>query len=148
MRVLLPGLTLATLLVILVQSGAQAATIEVQGVSASNPSSDKDKSIPESLQAVKATLQEMPFKNFKDLGHDSVKSAAGSKGNATVGGYTLEISVTKAEKGKATATITVKENGKPIGEPMSYDLASDQPRMIKAGAADAPKILFFTLKDR
>jgi len=145
-RVLLPGLTL-TLLVILVQSGAQAATIEVQGVSASSPSSDKDKTIPDSLAAHKATLQGMPFKNFKDLGHDSVKAATGSKGSATVGGYTLEISVTKSEKGKATATITVKENGNAIGEPMSYDLVSDQPRMIKVGAADAPKILFFTLKD-
>lgn len=147
MRVLLPGLTL-TLLVILMQNGVQAATIEVQGVSATNPSSDKDKAIPDSLQAMKSTLQGMPFKTFKDLGHDSVKAAGGSKGSATVGGYTLEISVTKSEKGKATATITVKENGNPIGEPMSYDLVSDQSRMIKVGAADAPKILFFTLKDR
>lgn len=147
MRVLRSGLALATLTFVLaVQNEAHAATIEVQGVSASNPSSDKDKSIPESLDAYKATLQAMPFKTFKDIGHDSVKGDTGAKGNATIGSYSFEVSVTKSEKGKATANITVKENGKAIGEPMAYELAAGQPRQIKVGAETAPKIIFFTLK--
>lgn len=143
----LPGLTVATLFVILIQNGVEAATVEVQGVSAANPSSDKDKSIPETLEAYKAALQGMPFKNFKDLGHDSVKAEkAGSKGSAAVGGYSVEIAVTKVEKGKSSVNITVKEDGKAIGEPTSVDLVAGQAKMMKVGAADAPKILFFTLK--
>jgi hypothetical protein len=141
-----PGIALAMLVFLLSHTALWAATIEVQGVSASNPG-DKDKTIPATLEAFKPVLKSMPFKTFKDLGHNSVTAAAGGKGSANIAGYNVEVSVTKSEKGKSTVSITVTENGKAIGEPTTYELAAGQARQMKIGDANAPKILFFTLKE-
>jgi len=89
----------------------------------------------------------MPFKTFKDLGHDAVTAAVSAKGSATIGAYSVEIAVTKSEKGSSTVTITVKESGKAIGEPAAYELSAGQAKQMKFGDPNAPKILFFTLKE-
>jgi hypothetical protein len=141
-----PDIAGAMLVFLLSHGSLQAATIEVQGVAASNPG-DKDKAIPATLEAFKPVLKSMPFKTFKDLGHNSVTAAAGGKGSANVGGYNVEITVTKSEKGKSTVSITLTDNGKAIGEPTTYELATGQARQMKIGDANAPKILFFTLKE-
>ena len=124
---------------------AESASVDVHGVNASEPGK-KDKNIPASLNAYRAVLQTTTFGTFKDAGGQSVKAAAGGQGSASVAGYSVEIAVTKASGGKAKVDVTIKQGGKAIANPVTYNLSKGEPISMQVGDGNAPTIFIFTLE--
>lgn len=126
---------------------AQSATVEIQGVAASDPG-QKEQTIPASLARYKAVLKGTVFAAFRDAGSSTVKAAAGAKGSAVVAGYGVDVALIKTAAGKAKVEVTIKQGGKAIAQPLACSLSQGEPIMLsQLGAKDAPTILIFTLKD-
>ncbi len=125
---------------------AEAASIDVQGVSASD-AGKKEQSIPAALNAYKSILKDSMFGTFKDAGKQNIKVQAGGKGNATIGSYGVEV-VLKGGGEKCKLEVTIKDGGKPIGDPICLALSKGHPRMVaQVGSKDSPTILIFTLNE-
>jgi hypothetical protein len=125
---------------------AGAATIEVQGVAASDPGK-KVQTVPPSLAAYQQVLRGTLYGTFADAGRQSVTVTAGGKGSAAIGEYEVEIALASAAGGKAKVEITIKRGGKPIGQPLGRTLARGDPLMVsQCGSKEAPTILIIVLK--
>jgi len=124
---------------------AESATIEIQGVSASDPGK-KNPAVPATLDAYKAELLNTTFGSFKDAGHQSVTAATGAKGSATLDKYTIEMALTRKE-GRKKIEITIKVGGRALTTPVGYPLARGQRFSMQVGAKDAPMIIVFTVKE-
>jgi len=149
-RVGSPGISAALILFALAFSAAARAetiVVDVQGVSASDPGK-KEQNVPASLSACKSVLKDSMFGTFKDAGKQSVKIPAGNKSNASIGNYGVEILAKAGGNEKCRVEVTIKQDGKAIGDPICLALTKGHPRMVaQVGAANAPTILIFTLKE-
>ncbi len=126
---------------------AESASVDVQGVSASDAGSKKQV-IPESLARYKKILSDTLFGQFKDAGRHEVTLTSGGKSSASIGAYDLDIQLRSCTAGKCRVEVTIKDGGKAIGQPLSVLLSKGDPRMVaQVGAKDAPTIIFFTLKE-
>ncbi|HEY3322438.1 MAG TPA: hypothetical protein VGP72_18390 [Planctomycetota bacterium] len=126
---------------------AESATVDVQGVSASD-SGKKTQQIPDSLQACKKILQSTVFGTFKDAGKHTLTMPQGGKKTVTIAGYEIEVGMRAATAAKCRVELTIKDGGKPIGQPVSYTLSKGDPKMVaQFGDKDKPTILICTLKD-
>ncbi|MCY3021100.1 MAG: hypothetical protein NTW87_18965 [Planctomycetota bacterium] len=142
----LPALLL-TLALVAPGLRAESAAIEVQGVGATD-AGKKEQTIPASLAQYKHLLKETLFGTFTDVGHQAVKPAAGGKDSAAIAGFTVEVTLVGVAGAKAKVQITIKQGGKPIGDPLASTLSKGEPLMIsKVGSRDAQTILILTLKD-
>jgi hypothetical protein len=124
---------------------AASVTLEVQAVSASDAGKDKELKVPEALDSYKALLKQSGFKTFKDAGKQSVKASEGEKSSAKVGGYSVDLNVTKIEGGKCKVAVTIKEGEKAITSPAVGTVSRDYPMRIQVGHADAPTILIINM---
>jgi len=124
--------------------GAESATIEVQGVAASEPGK-KEQSIPASLAQYKTVLKGTVFGTFSDAGSKTVKLAGGGKDHAAVGAYTVDVALLQAKGGKAKVEVTIKQGAKPIAKPV-LTLSSGEPVMVEVGVKNSPTLLIFSLK--
>ena len=126
---------------------AASAQVEVQAVWAND--TDKD-GVPASLERYKKVLKEMKFSSFKDKGKKTLNTAAGSKGSAAVGDYSIEIEVKSVAGAKATVAISAKESGKnsALGDPVSFTLTKGEPKQVfQLGDQKAPLVILVTLDD-
>ena len=127
-------------------AASESATVEIQGITATD-AGKKPVSIPASLTRFKDILNSTPYGTFADIGLKQVKLAGGEKSSAAVGKYTVEFTEAKIIHGtKLRATVTLKEDGKPLGTPLRYWLAKDRPQIIEAGSKDAKTIFVVMLK--
>jgi hypothetical protein len=124
---------------------AETTAIEVQGVGASDPG--KTPVIPASLARFKGVLlKSTACGTFADLGCKTLKLAAGTKDNAMIGGYEVEVALVSVAGGKAKTNITLKQGGKAIGTPLNRALSQGEPITVEAGTPKTPTILILTLK--
>ncbi len=137
-----PGLVLPGIIAIFCFSGARAATVEVQGVKASD-AGQAAANLPPSLAPYKKYL--MGFGTFADAGKQPITVSAGQTGSATVGGYKVEITARKTPAGKSKISITIKQDDNVLG-PTVCTMKQGDSRSIQAGAAAAPTIFIFTLQ--
>lgn len=127
--------------VLLFSSALFAATIEVEGVAASDPGR-KNQSIPDSLAKYRAILGSTTFGSFKNIATQTVRSG----GSATIDKYTVDVAVVRVE-GKAKVEITVKEGGNAIASPLRRALTPGKSFSMQVGSKDAPTIFIFTILD-
>lgn len=121
---------------------AESATVEVQGIAASDPG--KRTSIPASLQKYKSVLESMPYGTFVDLGR---KTASGpGRQSATLGKYTVDLNIHRAGENKASVTVAIKDGAQSIGQPVKYTLAQNKPQIIEAGSKDSKTVFVLTLQ--
>ena len=124
---------------------AESATVEVQGIAASDLGK-KNPSVPAALAGYKAELLNTNYGTFADAGRQSVKTSSSTKGSAAIGKYSVDIAVTKVE-GEPKVVVTINAGGRPIITPIRHRLVSGRRFVLEVGAKDAPTIFIITVKD-
>jgi len=126
---------------------AGSATVEIQGVSAADPGK-QPQTVPTTLARYKAVLKGTVYGTFADAGSAIVKPALGGKDSAAIGAYGVDVALSKIAGQRAKVEVTIKQGGKPIGQPIGCMLSPGEPVMVsQLGDKQKPTILLFTLKE-
>jgi len=137
----------AALLLIAAATHAQTASVEIQGVSAAD-AGKKNQTFAPSIAHLKGVLKETVFGTFTDAGKQDITVTAGAKASSRVKQYELDVTLKDAKPGKCRLELTIKDGGKPIGDPICVPVTKGQPKMVaQVGNREQPLILIFTLKD-
>jgi len=128
-------------------ANAESVTVEVQGVTASDPGK-KEIAIPASIDHLKVALKDTVFGTFKDSGKQSITATTGVISTARAGIYDVDITLKAAASGKCRMDVTIKNGGKPIGDPICIGFTKGQPKMVaQVGNREAPTLVIFTIKE-
>jgi hypothetical protein len=121
---------------------ANAATIEVQAVSATEPGKHAA-SCPMALLKHKAALLSSSYGAFADAGKQSVQlSAAAPHAQANLGAFNLEFTF----KGANKVEVIVKDGDKIILAPFVLAFAKGKPRQLELTGATATTLVFLSLE--